>query len=384
MSLLPILMRSFQLAFLICPALAVRYSGKPDRQINIVNESGVKIQIHWINPDTDELILQSDPFMHIGASFPLNSFVGHEFQVTELPGKGGVCKGDSEPTTTTPECLVNYFAVNENHEQILFVRKHLRIDHVDNQSKAIENSSYSIQSCREKALQQISSTDAAAIVDSLVECIESSVEALLIDANDEIAFQADIRSKLADHFENYTCYDENLNTTEPIESATWNDKGSIKTVDILHMHPSSQIHLVHDFVSQEECAAVEAAAKPRLHRATVADGKGGSEYSPNRKALQAGISIPWRLEAEGNLLARLSRRVYDYTNHVLDLNIKEDGQEDLMSIQYFGTNSVDGPPDRYMPHCDGDCDGLAFKPGNRMATMVRYDEQSMYISDLVR
>jgi hypothetical protein len=54
------------------------------------------------------------------------------------------------------------------------------------------------------------------------------------------------------------------------------------------------------------------------------------------------------------------------------LNIGEAGQEDLMSIQYFGRGENDTTPDRYTPHCDGDCDGLKFKPGNRMATMVMY------------
>ncbi len=43
-----------------------------------------------------------------------------------------------------------------------------------------------------------------------------------------------------------------------------------------------------------------------------------------------------------------------------------------MSIQYFGRGPDDEAPDRYMPHCDGDCTGLDFKPGNRMATIVMY------------
>ena len=43
-----------------------------------------------------------------------------------------------------------------------------------------------------------------------------------------------------------------------------------------------------------------------------------------------------------------------------------------MSIQYFGRGPDDEAPDRYMPHCDGDCNGLDFKPGNRMATVVMY------------
>jgi hypothetical protein len=54
------------------------------------------------------------------------------------------------------------------------------------------------------------------------------------------------------------------------------------------------------------------------------------------------------------------------------MDIKEHGQEDLMSIQYEGRGEDDETPDRYMPHCDGDCNGMQHKIGNRMATMVMY------------
>ena len=125
-------------------------------------------------------------------------------------------------------------------------------------------------------------------------------------------------------------------------------------------------------MDDEECQAMEDEAKKSLHRATVADGKGGSRVSDNRKAMQAGIRVPWYKEKNGHPIARLSRRVYDYTNHVLGLDIDEHGQEDLMSIQYFGRGKEDEHPDRYMPHCDGDCSGLPHKQGTRMATMVIY------------
>jgi hypothetical protein len=88
--------------------------------------------------------------------------------------------------------------------------------------------------------------------------------------------------------------------------------------------------------------------------------------------MQAGIRVPWENEAQGNPIARLSRRVYDYTNFVLGLNLEEHGQEDLMSIQYFGRGDNETIPDRYLPHCDGDCTGLPFKMGTRMATVVMY------------
>jgi hypothetical protein len=38
--------------------------------------------------------------------------------------------------------------------------------------------------------------------------------------------------------------------------------------------PASKIHVVEDFITEEECRAVEEAAKPILHDATVADGSG--------------------------------------------------------------------------------------------------------------
>ena len=183
-----------------------------------------------------------------------------------------------------------------------------------------------------------------------------------------MSFQAEIRKKIADSWENYTCADEGVNATKPKKETKWRGKD----VGIMIDRPASKIHTIQNFLTKEECQAVEAAAAPRLHDATVADGSGGSELSENRKAKQAGIKVHWNKEKDGDLIAQLSRRVYDYVNHVLPFDIKENGQEDLMSIQYFGRGPDEEKPDRYMPHCDGDCTGLDFKPGNRMATIVMY------------
>ena len=106
---------------------------------------------------------------------------------------------------------------------------------------------------------------------------------------------------------------------------------------------------IENFIDEEECQAMADEAAKTLHRATVADGKGGSRLSENRKAMQAGITVNWKKEDEGDPIARISRRVYDYTEHVLGLGIKENGQEDLMSIQYFGRGRNDTEPDRYTP-----------------------------------
>lgn len=197
------------------------------------------------------------------------------------------------------------------------------------------------------------SADAALeAMERMASCVESKIARSLERANEEIAFQASVRKGVASQLENYTCVDDSLESSDDLETRVWEQNDGIKrTVHVKHERPASKIHVIEDFITEEECQAMAQAAAPKLHKATVADGSGGSRLSENRKAMQAGIKVDWDKEGkdEGmeSYIAGLSRRVYDYTNHVLGLNIKEHGQEDLMSIQYFGRGLNDTEPDRY-------------------------------------
>ena len=252
------------------------------------------------------------------------------------------------------------------------------MEYSDTESIAEEEGEDLIAECQQRAYQIMEGSDGSSAVaiqavEYLASCVEQKVARQLEEANKEIAFQAKMRTEIAGLLENYTCVDDTVPESPDLGSEVWHsNQGVSRTVHIKHDRPSSQIHVIEDFIEDEECQAMEEAARATLHRATVADGKGGSRLSVSRKAMQAGISVPWAKEADGNPIARLSRRVYDYANHVLGLGIEEHGQEDLMSIQYFGRGLNDTAPDRYTPHCDGDCSGLPHKPGTRMATMVMY------------
>jgi len=343
------------------------------RPINILNESGTKIEIYWIHPDTRDAHIMSNPFVMNGASFPLNSYVGHEFEVRELPSEAtGECKSEDQT------CRSTYFVVSQNNAQKMTITKAFKLDFVDDQIKAKRAAGDLVQSCREKAKSQLEAAKgdgdkAMAAMDALVSCVEGQVAESLSKANEEIAFQENIRKGMGELMENYTCADETLDSSDPVRDETWRPKnGKARTSHIMLDRPASKIHVVEEFIGEEECEAMELAAKPKLHKATVADGKGGSHFSENRKAMQAGIKVHWDKEKSGDPIARLSRRVYDYVDHVLGLGIDEHGQEDLMSIQYFGRGVNDTAPDRYTPHCDGDCTGLPHKTGTRMATMVMY------------
>ena len=177
--------------------------------------------------------------------------------------------------------------------------------------------------CKIQAQQQLHSQSKSPeqVVEFLGSCVESGVARRLEAINEEISFQAKVRSDMAATLENYTCIDDSIAESTPdVSTEDWNDgRDVLRTVHIKHDRPASQIHVIENFIDEEECQAMEDTAAKTLHRATVADGKGGSRLSENRKAMQAGIKVQWQKEADGDPIARISRKVYDYTNHVLSL-----------------------------------------------------------------
>ncbi|KAL3773810.1 hypothetical protein ACHAW5_004103 [Stephanodiscus triporus] len=326
-----------------------------------MNESGRRVEVHWINPDDGSFVLQSTPDILNGASLNLNSYVGHNFEVRELPGKKtGVCAGEDQT------CRVDRFTVKSTHDQVVIIADGVSIDHTDSKTIANRSAKSLLDNCKVMAKSQLEADpqSALSILESMGACVEKGVALEIERASEEIAFQAEVRRGMANLIENYTCADMTLNATEPKRTEYWQKR----KVEVMIDRPSAKIHVIEDFLTPEECKAVEEQAAPLLHDATVADGMGGSKLTESRKAKQAGIKVHWDKEAEGDLIASLSRRVYDYVNHVLPFGIKENGQEDLITLVGVWTTK----PDRYMPHCDGDCNGLNFKTGQRMATIVMY------------
>jgi len=111
-------MRSLLIIFFALPLLfflvtPTTHADDTSRSITIMNESGRRAAIYWINPDDGELLLQSDPDILHGASFDLDSYVGHNFEVRELPKKStNECSAGEAKA-----CGVDYFTVTENHDQ---------------------------------------------------------------------------------------------------------------------------------------------------------------------------------------------------------------------------------------------------------------------------
>ena len=255
------------------------------------------------------------------------------------------------------------------------VKRDLEVDFVDALTKARDYAKDATENCKKKSQEALKSGyDTLEVMDELAMCLQDEATHLFQKKNDEIAFEAEVRLDISAQLENHTCAEPDKQTSEPIEIRTWIHKDEdTRDVFVLHDRPASQIHVLKNFISEEECQAFQKAAQPKLHRGTVADGKGGHRLSEHRKAFQAGLRVPWENEAEGNPIARVVRRIYDYTNDAVGYNLTIEGQESLMSIQYFGIGKGSNEaPDQYRPHCDGECDGLPHKSGGRVATMVMY------------
>jgi hypothetical protein len=99
-------------AVVVVEAAIPKTNKQTARDIKILNESGSRVEVYWIHPQTRAASLMSSPNVMNGASFPLNSFAGHEFEIRELPSATtGVCKGEDQV------CRSAYFAVSENDDQ---------------------------------------------------------------------------------------------------------------------------------------------------------------------------------------------------------------------------------------------------------------------------
>jgi len=341
------------------------------RKIELVNQSGKNLVVNWINPDTGESVPMSGDFNN-GAKTTFDSFVNHTFAIHE-PSTSPSCGVDEE------DCGVQFITGNGISDQVAVAKENMEAAYQDSATKARDVTNAALERCRQVAKANLATgQDSKHVMSELVSCLDDTTTALLQQQNEEIAFQSKIRRDIAAQLENYTCSDPTRETTAPQEIRIWTHEdfpGSniTRKIGILHNRPDSQIHALENFISKEECDAIAEAASKNLHRGTVADGTGGSRLSDHRKAWQAAIKVHWEKENAGDLIARVVRRIYDYTNDALQYNLTVEGQEDLMSIQYFGhgRDSTESP-DQYRPHCDGECDGLPHKTGGRVATMVMY------------
>lgn len=347
-----------------CLVASQPLGGDIARRMEFINLTGKKVDIDWQDPRTGKThSLAPDTPENQTISF--DSFVNHKFVVRAQADENAtrhevvvqVLEDQMDQRVVLKEGLevervaFGYNNIDTDDEQggsnaPLSVRSHSSVTN----DSAAEVAHDVLEKCRKAASRRLAlNGDFEKASESLMLCMEQQASAIIMDMEAQLATQTSVLKQMSVLAENYTCSDPLKETSEPIERKTWEYEGVSHDVGILHNRPSSQIHILHDFISADECEAIRKAAEPTLHRGTVADGKGGSKLSESRKAWQAGVKFdPTNPD---DLILRVKKRLFAYTNNVTGYGMELPGQEDIMSIQYFGSG-VDNPtPDRYTPHC---------------------------------
>jgi hypothetical protein len=150
--------------FLPC-AVVGKVAGGVNRSIRIINESQSKISVYWVHPVTRETVLMTSPDIVAGSEFPLDSYVGHEFEARELPSvKTGLCQHSADQV-----CRRAVWSLSENEEQVIIISADFEARLTDNKIKAREEAGDLIAACRAKAAELV---DTASMLDSLMTCVE--------------------------------------------------------------------------------------------------------------------------------------------------------------------------------------------------------------------
>lgn len=286
--------------------------------VHISNDSGEQVIVDWINPLTGEDIEFSQ--LPPGETLNVNSFTNHSF----------VLRFQNDTCDEEHVCRRSIITISDNDDQVVKVKKGLELEYRDSSTKANYMVSDIVQGCKDDAKRYLAAGyNKNRVMEQMLSCIEDGAVDTFESLHEAEKFEESLRLSISFKKENYTCKDPTMETTKAKAFRQWNYKNVTRRVHLLHDRKASKIHLLENFISPEECAAIQETAEPVLRRGTVADGKGGSKLSEHRKALQAGIRIPFE-KGEYHPIVRVFRRIYAYTNNATGFDLDVDGAEDIM------------------------------------------------------
>jgi hypothetical protein len=249
--------------------------------------------------------------------------------------------------------------VHLHYDKVIVLKEALeKVVHTDNVSKAREQAKTVLQECKATAVKNFNAADPEASMNELLACIDTSVNKAVEAKKNEIEFQQNLRFEMGSKLGAYACVDPNVTMATSIENKTWTHVESKYDVQVFFDRPASKITYIKNFITQEECDAVDAAV-------TLADAKGANGLF----AKKGGVDIPF--DQRTNVITTLAHRMYAYVADVMRLQLNAEGAEQMVMVHYPGNAEN---PSRYDAHCDGACDGSQHTKGERVATVIAYCE----------
>ncbi|CAJ1956563.1 unnamed protein product [Cylindrotheca closterium] len=237
------------------------------RSVEVINKSGRRVDVFWVNtanPKQEEFVSQSENADGVayGAAASINSYVGHTFEVREMPGKNsGKCLRDP--------CWKARFTVSTEHEQEVRVKKGFILDHTGSYQRSVKVARTLYEECEEQvnSSEQGSDLDIIEVIDAISACMKEKTDAKLEKQQEEVDFQYKLRAQMAESMAPLACGDVNYTVTDEGKNVSWaytsrNQDGRRRgethyKLRVLHERPTSYIASIPGFVAHDECLALQ-------------------------------------------------------------------------------------------------------------------------------
>mmetsp|Transcript_14441 Transcript_14441/g.22703 ORF Transcript_14441/g.22703 Transcript_14441/m.22703 type:complete len:506 (-) Transcript_14441:64-1581(-) len=287
---LPLLLVSLSFSFFPCPVSSAilgmtRRESESQRYVHIFNDGGRRVDVLWINRfvKPTEYVSQTEKQEGIpyGGETSIKTYVGHSFQIREMPGKkSGKCVKEY--------CRTLEFTVMDSEGQEVFIDKDFELIFTDAKDRAKQKADKAVEECRASILNNGNDDDDPLIskIDALADCMERQIDERLTWEEDERNFQSKLRRQMAAELPGYACGDVSYETTEEIWNSTWSygrprgqkQKYFLKTY---HQRPqSSAIVSVANFVTVKECVALNRLRTKQQQGGSGSDGDAGNNGTP--------------------------------------------------------------------------------------------------------
>jgi len=264
------------------------------RPLHVENLSGRKVDMFWVNvfKKPEEFVPQFiEDGVQVGCAYgadkSISSYIGHTFEIRELPSK------------YTHECVYNEcrkirYTVTDQWDQKIVINEDFTLTVKDEKERAFSKAATMFEKCQEKAKKEFPN-DPLQSIEAITNCMQDEVSGKVTDDKSERKFHSKVHRTMAAELVPFTCADVNKTESVEIKNQTWVHNDERHLIKTLHKLPTSEIFVADNFVDKETCQALS------IYKQKTADGQ--RHGVPTKAAMEK--------TKQGELLMELYYKLYD-------------------------------------------------------------------------
>jgi hypothetical protein len=249
---------TLNLSSIVSAAALGKTKGHADNQrsFHFQNLSGRRVDVLWVNVNktpNDFVSQNGGEGYPYGGDTNILSYIGHEFEIRELPSK-------KTNSCLFEECRKARFKVNDQQNQDIIIDSDFKVIHQDDRQRAYSTANDLYQECKQQIDEK--NLDPLESLDAMTECMETKVKESLAKAEEERTFQATLRQQMTQELVPYACGDVNFTESTAVTNVTWKYRNPSSgemdeyKLNILHERPNSEILKIDNFTTPKVCDAI--------------------------------------------------------------------------------------------------------------------------------